>query len=54
MSAKKKASGRRSVHVEVQVPDSAQSAGARRSAELELRKLIAKYAATQLRLITAL
>ena len=54
MSVKKEASGRRSVQVEVEVPGSAQSAVARRSAEAELRTLIAKFAAAHLRLIGAM
>jgi hypothetical protein len=53
MIAKKKTSGRRSVKVEVEVPGSPQSAGARRSAEAELRTLVEKYAATHRRLIVA-
>jgi hypothetical protein len=51
MSVKKEASGRRSVQVEVEVPGSIQSAVARRSAEAELRALIAKFAPAYLRLI---
>jgi len=54
MSVKKEASGRRSVQVEVEVPGSTQSAVARRSAEAELRTLIAKFAPAQLRLIGAM
>jgi hypothetical protein len=54
MSVKKEASGRRSVQVEVEVPGSAQSAVARRSAEAELRTLIAKFAPAHLRLIGAM
>ena len=54
MSVKKKASGRRSVQVEVEVPGSTQSAVARRSAEAELRTLIAKFAPAHLRLIAAM
>ena len=54
MSVKKEASGRRSVQVEVEVPDSAQSAAARRSAEAELRALIAKFAPAHLRLVGAM
>ena len=54
MSVKKKASGRRSVQVEVEVPGSTQSAVARRSAEAELRTLIAKFAPAHLRLIGAM
>src|SRR5262245_44303979 len=54
MSVKKEASGRRSVQVEVEVPGSTQSAVARRSAEAELRTLIAKFAPAHLRLIGAM
>ena len=54
MSVKKEASGRRSVQVEVEVPGSTQSAVARRSAEAELRGLIAKFAPAHLRLIGAM
>src|ERR1700681_3779212 len=54
MSVKKEASGRRSIQVEVEVPGSTQSAVARRSAEAELRTLIAKFAPTHLRLISAM
>jgi hypothetical protein len=54
MSAKKEASGRRSVQVEVEVPDSTQSPAARRSAEAELRTLIAKFAPAHLRLLGAM
>ena len=54
MSVKKKASGRRSVQVEVEVPGSTQSAAARRSAEAQLRTLIAKFAPAHLRLIGAM
>ncbi len=53
MSVKKEASGRRSAQVEVEVPDSTQSAVARRSAEAELRTLIAKFSPAQLRLVAA-
>src|SRR5437667_11929480 len=52
MSVKKKAWGRRSVQVEVEVPGS--TAVARRSAEAQLRMLIAKFAPGHLRLIGAL
>src|SRR5205085_4178465 len=45
------ASGRRSVQVEVEVSGSTQTAAARRSAEAELRTLIAKFAPAHLRLI---
>ncbi len=51
---KKEASGRRSVQVEVEVPSSTQSALARRSAEAQLRTLIAKFAPAHLRLIGAM
>src|SRR5262245_16849658 len=54
VSVKKKASGRRSVQVEVEVPGSTQSAAARRSAEAEVRTLIAKFAPKHLRLIGAM
>ena len=53
MSVKKELSGRRSVQVE-DVPGSTQSAVARRSAEAELRTLIARFAPTHLRLIGAM
>jgi hypothetical protein len=54
MSVKKEASGRRSVQVEVKVPGSTQSAVERRSAEAQLRTLIAEFAPAQLRLIGAM
>jgi hypothetical protein len=54
MSVKKEVSGRRSVQGEVEVPGSSQSAAARRSAEAQLRTLIAKFAPTHLRLISAM
>jgi hypothetical protein len=54
MSVKKQASGRRSIQVEVKVPGSTQSAAARRSAEAEVRTLIAKFAPAHLRLIAAM
>jgi hypothetical protein len=54
MSVKKEPSGRRSARVEVELPGSAQSAAARRSAEAELRTLIARYAPEHLRLINAM
>jgi hypothetical protein len=54
MSVKKKPSGRRSVQVEVEVPGNTQSAVARRSAEAELRTLIARFAPAHLRLIGAM
>ena len=54
MSVKKEASVRGSVQVEVEVPGSTQSAVARRSAEAQLRTLIAKFAPAHLRLIGAM
>jgi hypothetical protein len=54
MSVKKEVSGRRSVQVEVEVPGSTQSAAARRSAEAQLRTLIAKFAPAYLRLVGAM
>jgi hypothetical protein len=54
MGVKKELSGRRSVQVELEVPGSAQSAVARRSAEAQLRTLIAKFAPAHLRLIGAM
>ena len=54
MSVKKEASGRRSVQVEVEVPGSTQSAVARRSAEAQLRTLIAEFAPAHRRLIGAM
>ena len=54
MSVKKKTSGRRSVKVETEVPGSTQSAVARRSAEAELRTVIAKFAPAYLRHIGAM
>jgi hypothetical protein len=54
MSVKKKASTRRSVRAEVEAPDGAQSAAARRSAEAELRVLIDKFAPASLRLVGAM
>ena len=54
MSVKKEASGRRSVQVEVEVPGSAQSEAARRSAEAQLRAIIDKFAPAHLRLIGAM
>ena len=51
MSVKKEASGRHSVQVEVEVPGSTQSAVARRSAEAQLRGLIARFAPAHQRLI---
>src|SRR5438094_1869096 len=54
MSVKKEASRRRSIQVEVEVPGSTQSAVARRSAEAQLRTLIATFAPAHLRLIGAM
>jgi hypothetical protein len=54
MSVKKKTSGRSSVQVKVEAPGSTQSALARRSAEAQLRTLIAKFAPTHLRRIAAM
>jgi hypothetical protein len=54
MSVKKEASGLGSVQVKVEVPGSTQSAVARRSAEAQLRTLIAKFAPAHLRLIGAM
>src|SRR5262249_13160256 len=54
MSVKKEAAGRRSGKVEVEVPRSTQSAVARRSAEAQLRTLIAKFAPAYLRLVGAM
>ncbi len=54
MSLEKKASGRRSVQVEVEIPDRTQPAAARRSAEAELRTLIARFAPAHLRLTGAM
>ena len=54
MSVKKEPSGRRSVQVEVEVPDSIQSAAARRAAEAELRTLIDKFVPAHLRLLGAM
>ncbi len=54
MRAKKQPSGRRSVHVEVEVPASTLSAVTRRLAEAQLRTLIAKLVPAHLRLINAM
>jgi hypothetical protein len=54
MSVKKKASGRRSVQVEGEVPGSTQSAAERRAAEAELRTLIDEFAPAHPRLIGAM
>jgi len=54
MKVKKKASGRRSVQVEIEVADSTQSAAARRSAEAQVRAGIAKFAPAHLRLVSSM
>jgi len=54
MSVKKKPAGRRSGKVEVEIPGSAQSAAARRSAEAQMRAGIAKFAPAHLRLVGAM
>ncbi len=54
MSVKKEPSRRRSVQVKAEVPKSTQSAAASRSAEAELRALVASFAPTHLRLISAM
>src|SRR5947209_8884466 len=54
MSVKKEPAGRRSVQVEVEVLGGTQSAALRRSAEAQLRTLIAKFAPAHLRLIGAM
>jgi hypothetical protein len=54
MSVKKAASGPRSGQGEIEVPGNTQSAVARRSAEAELRTLIAQFAPAHLRLIGAM
>src|SRR5215472_4925914 len=54
MSVKKELSGGRSLQVEVEVPGSAQSAVARRSAEAQLRTLIDKFTPAHLQLIGAM
>jgi hypothetical protein len=51
MCVKKEPSGRRSVQVKVEVPGSSQSAAERRSADAQVRTLIAKFAPAHLRLI---
>jgi hypothetical protein len=53
MSVKKELSGRRSVQVEVEVSGSTKSAVERRSAETQLRTLIAKFSPAHLRLMGA-
>src|SRR5438105_10588804 len=54
MSVKKEPSGRRSVQVEAEVPGSTQSAVTRRSAEAQVRTLIAQFAPAHLRLLGAM
>jgi hypothetical protein len=54
MSVKKEASGRGPVQAKGEVPGSAQSAVARRSAEAQLRALVDKFAPAHLRLIGAM
>src|SRR5438093_1749325 len=54
MSVKKEPAGRRSVQVEVEVLGGTQSAALRRSAEAQVRTLIAKFAPAHLRLIGAM
>ena len=54
MSVKRTASVRRSTQAEVEAPGSTQSAVERRSAEAELRTLIANFAPAHLRLIGAM
>ena len=54
MSVKKEPSGRRSIQVEVEVLGGTQSAALRRSAEAQVRTLIAKFAPAHLRLIGAM
>lgn len=54
LNAKKKASGRRSVQGDAEVPGSTQSGAARRSAEAELRSLIVEFAPAHLRLVGAI
>src|SRR5581483_7946181 len=53
VSVKKEATRRRSVQVEGEVPGNIQTAVARRSAEAQLRTLIAKFAPAHLRLVGA-
>ncbi len=53
MSVKKEASGRRSVQIDGEVPGSTQSAAERRTAEAQVRTLIAKFAPAHLPLIGA-
>ncbi len=54
MSVKKEPSRRRSAPVDIEAPDSTQSAVARRAAEAQLNTLIAKFAPAHLRLISAM
>jgi hypothetical protein len=54
MNVKKKASGRRSAQVAVEVPGSTQSAAERRAAEAELSKLIDRFAPAHLELVAAM
>ena len=54
MSVKKEPSKRRSVKVNVEVPDSPQTATARRSAEAQLRALLAKFAPAHEKLVVAM
>jgi hypothetical protein len=54
MSAKKKASSSRSIQAKVEVPGGPQSGVERRSAEAQLRTLIARFAPAQRRLISAM
>lgn len=51
MSVKKEPPGHRSVKVKAKVPGSSQSAAARRAAEAELSRLIAKFAPAQEKLL---
>lgn len=53
-AVKKKASGRRSMPVKVEVADAPQSAAERRSAEAELQTLVARFTPDHLRLIAAM
>src|SRR5947209_14446017 len=54
MSVKKEPSGRRSIQVDLEVPGSTQSAVARRSAEAQVRTLVAKFAPAHIRLVGAM
>src|SRR5215510_11199967 len=51
MNVKKKFSGGRSVQIDAEVPGSTQAAAAQRSAEAQVRTLIAKFASAHLRLV---